>query len=216
MKKGIYVLGSVDYFTNLRNHFATNYFELFREKEVPEHAEIQFIIIDNVAMSSFPLVAAYRKQYPYTAILVLTSIRNEHDMLQSFANGVDDYQVKPCSVREVVARIRVILKRREGILEWLEGSMQHQLTRMEHNILQLLIKHKNSLLTREQMIQALWHNEMCVDSKVIDVHIYNLRKKLGNVTNGTISIKTVTNKGFTIVMNSNSKEKSRWYTEREG
>lgn len=202
MKKGIYVLGSVDYFTNLRNQFAAFCIDLYREKEVPEDADIQFIIIDNVAMSSFPLVATFRKQYPYTAILVLTGVRNEQDMLQSYANGVDDYQVKPCSVREVAARVRAILKRREGILEWLENSIQHQLTRMEHSILQLLIKHKNSLLTREQILQALWDCEMSVDSKVIDVHIYNLRKKLGRSTNGTISIKTVTNKGFTIVTNS--------------
>ena len=205
MKKGIYVLGSVDYFTNLHNQFAACCIELYRENEVPEDADIQFIIIDNLTMSSFTLVATYRRQYPYTAILVLTRVRNEQDMLQSYANGVDDYQIKPCSTREVVARIRAILKRREGILEWLENSIQHQLTRMEHSILQLLIKHKNSLLSREQILQALWDCEMSIDSKVIDVHIYNLRKKLRRSTNGTISIKTVTNKGFTIVTNTKTR-----------
>lgn len=212
MKRGIYVDGQADTYKRLRKQFKGYSLHLFKESGFVSKKEVLFIIIDSQKSTSAPSVIQYRGAYPHASIFVLTPNRDEQDLINALAYGADDYQVKPCSEREVATRIRVILKRKEEALhhpnrfvhldtearsfEW--GGYSLQLTRIECKLLELLVKSQKRITSREQIIQSVWENRIQLSSKVIDVHICNLRKKLWEASAGRFSIKTVTNKGYYI------------------
>lgn len=210
MRRGIYVDGQADAYKRLREQLKIHSLHLLKEGGFEHRTEVLFIIIDSQSLTSTPSVIRYRGAYPHASILVLTDSRDEQDLINALAVGADDYQVKPCSEREVATRIRVILKRKEDAVhspsqavhldmdarsfEW--GGYSLQLTRIESKLLDLLVKSHKRITSREQIIHSVWDNRIQLTSKVIDVHICNLRKKLGVASNGRLWIKTVTNKGF--------------------
>ncbi|MGE5701728.1 MAG: winged helix-turn-helix domain-containing protein [Clostridia bacterium] len=214
MKRGIYVAGQADTYKRLREHFKGHSLQLIKERPSAsaKYQEIMFIVIDSLEATTTPTVLEYRGAYPRASILVLTPVKDEQDLVNALAYGADDYQVKPCSDRELATRIRVILKRREQAsashpanhfvlldrearsLEW-NGDLLH-LTKIECRLLELLVASKQRIVGREEIIQEIWENRIQHNSKAIDVHICNLRKKLWEASAGRISIKTVTNKGF--------------------
>ncbi|MGD8188384.1 winged helix-turn-helix domain-containing protein [Brevibacillus ginsengisoli] len=215
MSIGIYIPHQADCYVNLQKQLSWHYIQLLKEKKTPNIKEIRFIILDIDNTPATPYVIHYSKKYSNAAIFVLTSMRNEHDLLNAFAHGADDYQVKPCPIKEVATRIRVILKRKQHHLldspsyshldvktrsfEWRGKTLQ--LTKMECKILEVLYQNKNSLLTREQLVQGIWEGGIDPNSKAIHVHIFNLRKKLWNMTEGQVTINTVTNRGIYITTN---------------
>lgn len=210
MRRGIYVDGQADTFKRLREQLKGHSLHLVKEEASKRRVEVVFIIIDSQGVTSAPAVMRYRRAYPHASILVLTNTRDELDLVNALAYGADDYQIKPCSEREVATRIRVILKRKEAAdyrpspyirldmearsFEWSGYSLQ--LTRIESKLFDLLLKSQKRITSREQIIHSVWDNRIQATSKVIDVHICNLRKKLGEASNGRLWIKTVTNKGF--------------------
>ncbi|MGO0059385.1 response regulator transcription factor [Brevibacillus fluminis] len=210
MRRGIYVDGQANTYKRLREQFKVHSLHLLKERGSASRSEVVFIIIDSQGATSAPMVIRYRRAYPHASIVVLTNSRDEQDLVNALAFGADDYQVKPCSERELATRIRVILKRKEAArhvpgpyihldmearsFEW--GGYSLQLTRIESKLLELLVKSQKKITSREQIIHSVWDNRIQATSKVIDVHICNLRKKLGEASNGQLWIKTVTNKGF--------------------
>ncbi|WP_134686030.1 response regulator transcription factor [Brevibacillus migulae] len=220
MKKGLYVSEQLSGFARLAQFLQTHSIELVEaERGSEEEGHIHFVLLDCWEKAAFPLVHTYRKRFPQAGILVLATQRDETDLLQAFSQGADDYQFKPCSEREVAARIRAILKRKEApaphisppapgndwdhnpLLEWEGVRMQLDLTKTESRLLQYLLAHQKTIASRQQIIQAVWGGQIDLSSKVLDVHLYNLRKKLQQATDGRISIKTVTNKGFYLISN---------------
>jgi DNA-binding response OmpR family regulator len=214
MTKGLYVSAHPDNYFRLQQELKTYSLQLVKEHAQHKIQDVQFIIIDCATTKSASLVREYRSVYPQAYILVLSAKKDEEDLLEAFSLGADDYQRKPCSDREVATRIRVMLRRKntfvqnkpsrlhvdEGScsMEW-EGIRLH-LTKLECKLLDYLLS-TNKIISREQIVQTIWEGQLKVNSKVIDVHIYNLRKKLQQATNGQVTIRTVTNKGFTLSRN---------------
>lgn len=131
-------------------------------------------------------------------IIMLTAKSEEMDKILGLELGADDYITKPFSPRELIARVKAVLRRSETAsgdeevlkigdyiqvytkqyLVKIDGE-KIDLTNTEVKILQLLATRKGWVFSRDQILNHLWGNEKIVIDRTIDVHINNLRKKLG-------------------------------------
>lgn len=128
-------------------------------------------------------------------IIMLTAKSEEVDRVLGLEMGADDYISKPFSVRELVARVKAVLRRihkpAEALLKggpitvdldkhevWV-GDRRIDLTPVEFNLLKILLSRKGWVFTRDRLLDLLWSGEKIVTERTIDVHIRNLRSKLG-------------------------------------
>lgn len=169
----------------------------------------QLILLDVMMehMSGFEMAQQLRSEGNEIPIIFLTAKTTEGDQLEGFGAGADDYITKPFSFQTVLARIKAVLKRTittapaQEQFHFGELQISHntnsvllngqpiELTRKEYQILHLLAQHAGEHLTREQIMSAVWDDDICVGDRSVDVHIARLRKKLGNagarITNKT-------------------------------
>ena len=147
-------------------------------------------------------------------IIMLTARLEETDRLIGLELGADDYVVKPFSPREIVARVRAVLRRSEGTpvrpevvsasgvtldLTRRTASVDGQpldLTTMEFDLLVLLVEHPGQVFTRLQLLDRAQGNAYEGYERTIDVHIKNLRKKLGDDPQNPRYIETVRSVGY--------------------
>jgi len=149
-------------------------------------------------------------------IIMLTARGEETDRVVGLELGADDYIVKPFSAREVVARIRAVLRRAgeqtaspsDGPIEIgplrldrarraaaLDGA-ELDLTRKEFELLELLMAEAGSVVTRERLIDEVWDINWFGSTKTLDVHVSGLRRKLGDNAAAPRFIHTVRGVGF--------------------
>jgi two-component system phosphate regulon response regulator PhoB/two-component system alkaline phosphatase synthesis response regulator PhoP len=129
-------------------------------------------------------------------IIMLTARGDESDKVVGLELGADDYMTKPFSVKELVARIHAVLRRPGGgetarriavgtlvidldKFEVTAEGAKVDLTATEFKILQLLASRKGRVFSRDRILDFLWGNEKAVIDRTVDVHIRNLREKLG-------------------------------------
>ena len=150
-------------------------------------------------------------------ILMLTARSNEDDKIAGLSTGADDYITKPFSIRELVTRIRAVLRRPRvsasgaGLSsirvcgELVVDSQAHEarvggspvaLTRTEFAILSALAFNPGQVLTRQQLITDVWDTSWIGDERIIDVHIGNVRRKLDVDGTGRSYIDTVRGVGY--------------------
>jgi DNA-binding response OmpR family regulator len=131
-----------------------------------------------------------------TPILILTAKDTEEDIVSGLNAGADDYLVKPFSFDILLARINAILRRPKEILPSelkiknltlnqvshivLKDGKEIKLTLKEFSLLEYLMRHPNQVVNREQIISNLWDFAFDSFSNIVDVHITNLRKKIGD------------------------------------
>lgn len=131
-------------------------------------------------------------------IIFLTAKTEENDLLTGFNVGGDDYISKPFSIKEVVARIKAVLKRGKGeasqgdlisyeslVIDMNRKSLkvgdeQISLTRKEFEILALLVANRNKYISRQDILDRIWSNDVIVTERNVDVNIARLRKKIGS------------------------------------
>lgn len=148
-------------------------------------------------------------------IIMLTARIEEVDRLLGLELGADDYVCKPFSPRELVARVRAVLRRtmppdgpgqaRQGTpglllddVHWrasLEGTPLN-LTRREFGLLQVLSRHPGRIFSRARLLELAYDDTMDVTERAIDSHVKNLRRKLGAVTPSHDWIRSVYGVGF--------------------
>ncbi|MBP3631018.1 MAG: response regulator transcription factor [Clostridia bacterium] len=142
-------------------------------------------------------------------IIMISAKGEESDKLNSFELGVDDYIVKPFSPKEVIARIKAVLKRScsyvdklkfdmleidtEGRIVTVDGE-EKTLTNKEYNLLLLLVKNKDIVLTRDKILNQVWGYDYYGDGRTVDTHIKMLRADLGEKV--STKIKTVHGVGY--------------------
>ena len=150
-------------------------------------------------MSGFRM-AQLLKADPETArvpVIFCTAKDSEDDTVAGLNIGADDYITKPFSVREVLARVRSVLRRTAAAqpaedrigFEELEmdlrrkvctlGGEEIPLTKKEFEILALLIAHRGTIFSREEILHRIWSDEVVVLDRTIDVNITRLRRKIG-------------------------------------
>ena len=169
------------------------------------------IIILELMMPKLDGYSSYRqiKDIKNIPTIVLSARSEEADKLLGFDLGVDDYMTKPFSPKELMARIKAILKRNhpkdsdEFIYKKLKvdrvghsvfiNKKEILLTPKEYNLLTYFIDNKNVALTREQLLSKVWGYDFYGDDRTIDTHIKMLRNNLGEYRN---LIKTVRAVGY--------------------
>lgn len=165
----------------------------------PEH---KLILLDVMmgGMSGFKFADLLRKENNNTPIIFLTAKNTENDMLTGFSIGGDDYISKPFSVKEVIARVKSVLKRtaekdknkkQNNILNVDKLKIDFdtktvsvdnntiELTKTEFNILILLVENQGRLFSRSDILDKAWKDDGIVLERTVDVHIARLRKKIG-------------------------------------
>lgn len=150
-------------------------------------------------MSGYKLADEIRKNKRLdTPIIFLTAKNSENDKLTGFTLGADDYVTKPFSLRELIARVKVVLRRYgpqnkskssnikilgielddERKKMFIEG-IKVELTPIEFNIMQLFLKNPGKVFNREEILNFAWKGDSHVIDRTVDVHLTRLRKKLG-------------------------------------
>ncbi|MGI9037231.1 MAG: response regulator transcription factor [Gemmatimonadota bacterium] len=147
-----------------------------------------------------------------TPVILLTARTEEEERLKGFDVGADDYVTKPFSPRELVARVKALLRRsqappvdatnrlRHGPIEIdraayrvFSGGEEIELTRIEYRLLEVLVERRGRVQTRRQLLQAAWDTNAQIETRTVDMHVARLRSKLGDPGN---MIETVRGVGY--------------------
>ncbi|MFT7008814.1 MAG: two-component system response regulator BaeR [Colwellia sp.] len=157
------------------------------------------------------------RQFSNVPILMVTAKVEEIDRLLGLELGADDYICKPFSPREVVARVKAVLRRTERSTQTLENasdrlildehrftvSFHHQevsLTAVEFQLLKPLADKPERIFTREQLMQNMYSDHRIVNNRTIDSHIKKLRKKLSDISDGKDWVQSVYGTGYRLVL----------------
>ncbi|WP_077283521.1 response regulator [Cognaticolwellia aestuarii] len=153
------------------------------------------------------------RQFSNVPILMVTAKVEEIDRLLGLELGADDYICKPFSPREVVARVKAVLRRTQTIEKSsdmitldeyrLTVSFHHQevaLTAVEFQLLKPLAEKPERIFSREQLMQNMYSDHRIVNNRTIDSHIKKLRKKLSDISNGKDWVQSVYGTGYRLVL----------------
>jgi two-component system phosphate regulon response regulator PhoB/two-component system alkaline phosphatase synthesis response regulator PhoP len=166
----------------------------FLEKEKPDLIILDLMLPDMDGKE----ICRYLRSDSYLSsilIMMLTAKGSEEEKVQGLELGADDYVTKPFSLKEVLARVKALLRRaipnteariKIGNILWIDpqthkvyvNENEIELTSTEFKILQILASKKGMVFTREKLLDVLWGNEKIVTERSIDVHIKKLRDKL--------------------------------------
>lgn len=149
-----------------------------------------------------------------TSIIMITAKGEELDKVLGLELGADDYITKPFSVREMVARVKAVLRRRTTIniesKSYILGNIvidfeKHSLTKegkkieltlKEFELLEVLIKNKGKVMTRDFLLDRIWGYEYIGETRTVDVHIRHLRKKIEDDDKNPKYIETIRGIGY--------------------
>jgi len=150
-----------------------------------------------------------------TAVIMLTAKGEEFDKVLGLELGADDYITKPFSIRELQARIKAVLRRRistkESSNDYFENNNisvnfvsrdiiiegeKVELTLKEFELLEILIRNRGKILTRETLLDKIWGYEYIGETRTVDVHIRYLRKKIEKDDKNPKFIETIRGVGY--------------------
>ncbi|WP_019528593.1 response regulator transcription factor [Dasania marina] len=185
------------------------------------HYQMIMLDINMPKMDGLTLCNTLRERGMDIPILMLTARDSLEHKLQGFEAGSDDYLVKPFAMKELVARVQVLAKRRSGearrlvlgdlILDVSQRSAllnqkPLKLSPIAFKLLEVLVRASPQAVSRQQIMQAVWGDEQ-PDSNSLKVHIYHLRKQL-DAELSSIKLDTVSGIGFAIKNNNENKNDS--------
>jgi two-component system alkaline phosphatase synthesis response regulator PhoP len=162
------------------------------------HPELIVLDVMLPGMDGLELLNTLRRESD-VYVLLLTAKTEETDKIVGLSMGADDYMTKPFSPRELVARVKAILRRErsmhtppqpessldferlridvDGRRVWIDGQ-EIECTPIEFDLLHALARHPGLVLSREQLIEQVWNYDYYGDERVVDAHIGRLRKKI--------------------------------------
>lgn len=172
-------------------------------------------------MDGLDVCKALRQRQLNMPIVMLTAKDDEFDKVLGLELGADDYLTKPFSPRELVARIKAVLRRSTNIVEQTTGQddqdslitiaelkvlpdeykayfrgEEMMLTPKEFELLLFLSRNKKRVLSRDQLLSAVWDYDFAGDTRIVDVHISHLREKLEDNTKKPVYIQTIRGFGY--------------------
>lgn len=165
-------------------------------QDLAELAPYDLIILDVLlpAKDGFEVCRDLRRRRIHTPILLLTARDSVDDRVDGLDCGADDYLVKPFAMRELLARLRALLRRQQPYqparLEMgslvvdpsthtaLRAGQPIELTPKEFALLEFLLRHPNQVVTRQLIEQHIWNYDFECESNVIDVYVRRLRRKI--------------------------------------
>lgn len=145
-------------------------------------------------------------------VIFITARTDENDILNGYALGCDDYVVKPFPLPVLYQKVKALIKRSKGLVRskiYFTGDLslnpnngkvisqneEIKLTAREYGILKVLLENKGVVISRDRLVDIVWGYNSDTDARVLDTHMRNLRKALGD--NGKL-IKTVVRRGYKI------------------
>jgi two-component system response regulator BaeR len=144
--------------------------------------------------SGLDVCKALRAAQPELPIIMVTARVDEIDRLLGLELGADDYICKPFSPREVVARVKAVLRRSKRAEVFQEGIQLDDsaykavlrgkdlgLTAVEYQLLKVLASHPGRIYTRDQLIDAMYRDERVVSDRTVDSHVKKIRRKIAAV-----------------------------------
>ncbi len=156
------------------------------------------IMMGEISGTQLASILRKKESTAHIPIIFCTAKDAEDDMINGFDLGADDYITKPYSIRNVIARVKAVLRRsvnkRRDDSEWIEyeniaispqrkicllDGREVKMPRKEFEILSLLMSHPGRVFSREELLKSIWPDEVIVLDRVIDVNITRLRSKLG-------------------------------------
>ncbi|KIL43814.1 response regulator transcription factor [Jeotgalibacillus soli] len=189
-------------------------------KAITEHPDLIVLDLMLPKMDGIEVCKQLRQEQVQTPIIMLTAKDDEFDKVLGLELGADDYMTKPFSPREVVARVKAILRRTRQIeiratsaideMQFIVGEVKVypeqyeayfqdkrlELTPKEFELLVYLIENKSRVLTRDQLLSAVWNYDFAGDTRIVDVHISHLREKIEENTKKPVYIKTIRGLGY--------------------
>ncbi len=182
----------------------------------------QLIVLDLMLpyLNGISVLRSVRERRIETPVIILTAKGAEYDKLEGFQHGCDDYITKPFSLKELIARIRAVLRRTgwietrsivnsNGITidpdsrEALKNGKPVALTKREFDLLYVLASRPNQALSRDYLINEVWGEDSNVANRAIDARIVSLRRKVEDDSDNPEIIATVYKVGY------------KWVVERE-
>ena len=182
-----------------------------------EHPDLVILDLMLPGKDGLEICKELRKENLDLPIIMLTARDEEIDRVLGLEMGADDYVTKPFSVRELMARVKAVLRRKNEAREqteveprvavgpfilkpeqyeiYLDGSLL-DLTLKEYELLELLIRNRGRVLKREFLLQALWDYADGVSTRVLDVHVSKLREKIEADSKNPRYIKTIRGLGY--------------------
>jgi two-component system catabolic regulation response regulator CreB len=180
--------------------------------------DIDLIVLDLMLPDGdgLELLQALRESEQPTAVLILSSRDQEPDRVIALEMGADDYVTKPFSPREVVARVRAVLRRVAGTTRSvpahrpppltvdrlsrraLLSGTEIELTRVEFDLLATLLDNVGRVFTREQLIDRVWGDRFALTDRTVDSHVKALRRKVTEAGGDPHWIQTVRGVGYRI------------------
>jgi len=166
--------------------------------------------------SGFDLIGKLRREAVLTPIIVLSSRDDEADRVAALETGADDYVTKPFSPREVVARVRAVLRRvapthsnapaqpvplltaDEATRRATVAGHALELTRVEFDLLACLLENPGCVYTRAQLIDAVWGDGFAISDRTVDSHVKSLRRKVADSGADPGLIETVRGVGYRV------------------
>lgn len=188
------------------------------KKALNQHFDAIILDIMLPKLNGFEVLQSIREHLD-TPVLMLTARGDDIDRIVGLEIGADDYLTKPCSTRELIARLRALLRRsqkasaQKSILvhehikvdcsqrKATNAGLPLELTNTEFNILEMLMKSPGQAFSKEELTEYALGRKFTAFDRSIDVHISNLRNKLGNNTSGEELVKTI--RGFGYLFNEN-------------
>ena len=188
----------------LRDYLVREGFEVsvvHRGDEVEEHVRAQgadLVLLDLMlpGKNGLEVCKALRASSHDVAVIMVTARVDEIDRLLGLELGADDYICKPFSPREVVARVKAVLRRaggresgaqRQGLVmddagyRASIGGKDLDLTAVEYQLLKVLVAHPGRIYSRDQLMDAMYRDERVVSDRTVDSHVKKIRKKISDV-----------------------------------
>ncbi|MCR9162088.1 MAG: response regulator transcription factor [Nannocystaceae bacterium] len=193
--------------------------------ELARRQSFDVIVLDIMlpGMSGYDVCKVLRAEASTAGILMLTARSLEDDVVTGFDAGADDYLTKPYRLRELLARVRALLRRRapssaesprpaETVIDLdgiridasartvVDASGAHvELTRTEFDLLVFMVTHQGEALAREVILDKVWGN-VRVDPRTVDNFVSNLKKKLGWTKDRKFAFRAVRGVGYRLVI----------------
>lgn len=185
------------------------------EKALSLKPELLLVDLRLPGMSGADLCKQLRASSIETPIIVLSGIADEVEKVLLLEMGADDYMVKPFSPRELLARIRALLRRSTSHIEKVvrfgdvevdldrriiqRNGQQVKATRLEYELLTFFLHNVDRAMTRDMILNAVWGFEAYPNTRTVDAHVVRLRQKLEQTPNAPRHLLTVHAVGYRFV-----------------
>ena len=185
--------------------------------ELARRSEPDLIILDLMlpAMSGYTVLQRLRDEGRDAPVLIMTALGTEEEKLRGFGLGADDYVVKPCGLLEILARVKVLLKRARGGVAAprtevavgdlsidfgarvvRRGGVEIALRPKEFDLLAALVRHRGRVVSRADLLREVWGYAAGTESRTVETHLAALRERLGDDPQAPRYIVTVRRAGY--------------------